>query len=347
MPRGRLQSEEDLIRRIRRIFPASNRRVAVPIGDDAAILDLPSPSRLVITTDQLVEGVHFLRAAHPPGLLGQKALSVNLSDLAAMGAVPQWALLNLFLPHGISAEYLDGVLKGMAAGARREGVGLIGGNITSARVLALDLTLMGTMSRAVKPLRRTGARPGDALFVSGTLGAARMGLSLLASGWRLGRARPGRRLPSRLLRRHVVRALRSHLAPSAELKLGQLLARHSLATAAMDLSDGLALDLHRLCRASGVGARISASSLPLDPAAVGLVGRKKALLMALYGGEDYRLLFAVAPGKVKQLERLLGRKKLHPIGRCVMRRQGIRLEDGKGRSAPLSPTGYDHLKRRV
>jgi len=345
LPRGRFRSEEELIRRIRRFFPAPGRGVAVPIGDDAALVDLPAPTRLAITTDQLVEGVHFLRKAHPPALLGEKALSVNLSDLAAMGAVPRWALLNLFLPRGMAADYLESVLRGMAGRARREKVSLVGGNITSARVFALDLTLMGALPRGVKPLLRSGARPGDTLFVSGPLGAARMGLSLLASGWRLGRSRPGRRLPSRVLRKHVVRALKSHLSPAPELKLGQLLARHALASAAMDLSDGLSLDLHRLCRASRIGARISAAAIPLDRAAVGLVGEKKALLMALFGGEDYRLLFTVAPGRRKQLGRLAAGHGLHPIGRCVPRRQGIKLEDGTGRSISLSPRGYDHLKR--
>src|SRR5262249_22695820 len=139
LARGRPRSEEDLIRRIERLFRARDRSVAVPIGDDAAILKLsPSSTRVVVTTDQLVEGVHFLRRRHPPSLLGEKALAVNLSDLAAMGASPAWGLLSLFLPGGLAPSYLEGILRGLARAARRHRVTLIGGNLSAAPILAID-----------------------------------------------------------------------------------------------------------------------------------------------------------------------------------------------------------------
>lgn len=343
MARGRTRSEEDLIRRIQRIFPIRQRQVLVPIGDDAAILKLSASSRLVITTDQMVEGVHFLRDTHPPGLLGEKALSVNLSDLAAMGAVPRWALLSLFLPGDLASDFLEGILLGMARRARRADVALIGGNITASKALALDVTLLGTMASGVRPLLRSGARPGDTIYVSGSLGGAALGLSLLRAGWRWGRIRQRKHRAASAAQRAAAGALKRHLAPDPELDLGRLLARHSLATSAMDLSDGLSLDLHRLCRASRVGARIFVDSLPLDTAAMLWLGEEQARRLALHGGEDYRLLFSVPPSRAMRLCRLVPLDRLHPIGQIVPLREGITLEDEAGRVAPLPPLGYDHF----
>ena len=332
-----------MIRRIRRIFPAPDSRVQVPIGDDAAVLALPPSQRLVVTTDQLVEGVHFHRGTHPPALLGEKALAVNLSDLAAMGCTPRWALLSLLLPFDLPPRYLEQILRGMARSARRYGVSLIGGNLSSSKMLALDVTLLGTMEPGVRPLRRSGARPGDMIYVSGSLGGAALGLSLLSAGWRMNQSGPAARRLRDSLGRLAQGALRAHLAPVPELELGSLLARHALATAAMDLSDGLSLDLHRLCRASRVGARIFSSALPLDPAALKWVGEEQALELALRGGEDYRLLFAVPRSRTRRLCRLVPLGRLHPIGQMVRRSRGITLEDDQGHSRTLSPIGFDHL----
>jgi thiamine-monophosphate kinase len=346
LARGRTRSEEDLIRRIQRIFPTLDRNVRVSIGDDAALLELSPSSRLVITTDQMVEGVHFQRDTHPPGLLGEKALSVNLSDLAAMGASPSWALLSLFLPPDLRSEYLESVLQGMARKCRRERVSLIGGNLTAAKVLALDLTLLGTMEPGVRPLLRSGARPGDTIYVSGSLGGAALGLSLLGAGWRWGSFPPGVRRAASSAVRLAVGALKSHLAPAPELRLGRLLAHYALASAGMDLSDGLSLDLHRLCRASRVGARIFAAALPLDPAAVLWLGEEQALRLALHGGEDYRLLFSVPPNRAKRLCRLAPLQQLHPIGQVMPPSAGVKLVDESGRAATLPPLGFDHLAIR-
>jgi thiamine-monophosphate kinase len=343
LARGRTRSEEDLIRRIQRIFSTRDRQVLVPIGDDAALLELSASQRLCITTDQMVEGVHFRRETHPASLLGEKALSVNLSDLAAMGCAPRWALLSLFLPQDLASKYLEAVLRGMAHHARREGVALIGGNITASKVLALDVTLLGTMAPGVRPLLRSGARPGDTIYVSGSLGGAALGFSLLRAGWRWGTITQRKHRASSPAAKLAANALKKHLAPEPELELGQLLARHSLATSAMDLSDGLSLDLHRLCRASRVGARIFSAALPLDPAAVLYLGEEQAEQLALHGGEDYRLLFSVPPSRVKHLCRLAPLDRLHPIGQFVPSQEGIKLQNEGGKLIPLPPLGYDHF----
>lgn len=344
MDGGRVRGEEDLVRRIARMFPSAGRQVTVSLGDDAAVLRLAPSRPLVVTTDQLVEGVHFRRATHPPELLGEKAVSVNLSDLAAMGASPRWALMSLFLPPDLSAPYLEEVLRGMARRCSKVGVELVGGNLTSSKVLALDVTLLGLLPAGVRPLRRVGARAGDSIYVSGHLGGSALGLGLLGKGWRWAGGRARKRRASAPAMRCATRALRKHFCPEPELELGLLLARHRLASAAMDLSDGLSLDLRRLCRASGVGARILSGSLPLDPAALQLAGERNALGLALNGGEDYRLLFTVPPGRATLLRRLVSPDKLHPIGRIVPLREGVKLVDEKGRAKPLTPLGYDHLK---
>jgi thiamine-monophosphate kinase len=345
LSRGPAWGEDDLVRRIERIFPVPGPPIEVPIGDDAAVVRVGAGKRLVVTTDQMVEGTHFRRGDRPGRLLGDKALSVNLSDLAAMGATPRWALLSLFLPPRLRPEDLLEILGGMARRARRCGVSLIGGNLTASKILALDLTLIGSLPVGVRPLLRRGAKVGDFILVSGSLGASAMGLRLLGSGWewRKGAAfKPGATQRSA---RAATRVLRRHLTPEPELVLGSLLAGRRLASAAMDLSDGLSRDLPRLCRASRVGARLELPAVPLDPAVVALAGKEEALRLALHGGEDYRLLVAVRPSRLAAVEKLLPRGRLRPIGRIVPSKEGIRLVDSRGKSRLLPAFGYDHFRR--
>ncbi|MCI0566554.1 MAG: thiamine-phosphate kinase, partial [Acidobacteria bacterium] len=194
-----------------------------------------------------------------------------------------------------------------------------------------------------RPLLRSGARPGDTIYVSGSLGGAALGLSLLRAGWRWEAITQRKHRASSPATKLAAGALKKHLAPEPELELGRLLARHSLATSAMDLSDGLSLDLHRLCRASRVGARIFSAALPLDQAAVAYLGEEQAGRLALHGGEDYRLLFSVPPSRVNRLCRLAPLDRLHPIGQFVPPREGIKLQDEAGKLVPLPPLGYDHF----
>jgi len=344
LTRGRAWGEEELVRRIRRIFPVTDRQVEVPIGDDAAVLRVAGASRLVLTTDQLVEGIHFRRGDRPARLLGDKALGVNLSDLAAMGATPRWALLSLFLPPHLRRSDLLEILRGMARRARKHGVSLIGGNLTASKALALDVTLLGWLPPGVPAPRRRGARVGDVILVSGSLGTYALGLQLLQSGWTWRDSAAYKRGAGAQRSRAATRALRRHLTPEPELALGSLLARKGLVSAMMDLSDGLSRDLARLCQASAVGARVEISSLPLEPAAVAFAGQDEALRLALHGGEDYRLLVTVPPSRLFALKRLLPRHRLRAIGRVVVARDGIKLVDSTGRERPLPPSGYDHLR---
>lgn len=336
--------EEGLVRRIRRIFPPPPAEVRVPIGDDAACIRLARSENLVLTTDQMVEGVHFRRSTHPPDLLGARALTVNLSDLASMGARPRWFLLSLFLPRDLPDDYLRGILAGMAREARRRGAALVGGNLTAAPVLALDISLAGSLPKGVRPMLRGGGRAGDLLYVTGTLGGSALGLELLESGWRWEKGRATRRGASRSAGSLATRALRRHLAPAPDYRFASQLACRGLASAAIDISDGLSLDLHRLCLASGVGARIDPALLPLEPAAVMLRGRARAVEMALHGGEEYQLLFSVPPGKASALRKLSGRGRITRIGVLCRGKGRMVLESGEGKPASLEPGGYDHVR---
>ena len=336
--------EEGLVRRIRRIFPPPPAEVRVPIGDDAACIRLARRENLVLTTDQMVEGVHFRRSTHPPDLLGARALTDNLSDLASLGARPRWVLLSLFLPRDLPDDYLRGILVGMAREARRHRAALVGGNLTAAPVLALDIALAGSLPKGVRPMLRGGGRAGDLLYVTGTLGGSALGLELLESGWRWERGRAARRGASPSESNLATRALRRHLAPAPDYLFASRLSRRRIASAAIDISDGLSLDLHRLCLAGGVGARIESPLLPLEPAAVRLRGRARAVEMALHGGEEYQLLFSVPPGKVSALRKLSGRSRITRIGVLSRGKGRLVLESGEGNLSRLEPGGYDHLR---
>jgi thiamine-monophosphate kinase len=305
-------------------------RLRAPLGpgDDAAVVP-SSSSAVCVTTDAVVEGVHFRRADGPLSDVGHKALAVNLSDLAAMGARPIWFLCALAAP-SLTLEEARALGRGMAALARRFRVALLGGNVTRAPALSLTLTAAGTTGRRA-PLLRSGGRPGDTLFVSGTLGGARLGLrSLRVRG-------PGRRFKA---------AERRQRRPEPRVALGLLAARY--ASAAIDVSDGLLQDLGWLLRASSVGAEVELSHIPLDADVVRAFPRKgQALRMALTGGEDYELLLAVPPRRARAFARACARagEVVTAIGRLVPGR-GLRLWDADGRPSPLSVSGFDHFRAR-
>ena len=269
-------------------FPKTGPRVLLGPGDDAAALS-PAPGKvLVATTDALVEGVHFVRKVFPASAVGHKALAVNLSDVAAMGARPRWLLCSLVLPGDVGGRWLSGAARGMAKLCGVEGVRLVGGNISDGPRLELHLTLLGE-ARPDDLLRRSGARLGDSLWVSGSLGDAALGLSALK-----GRGTPPTR-PNLLQRRQ--------LRPQARTMLGRALGEKRLASACIDISDGLALDLRRLCEASGVGARVVLDRLPRSRAAKTALARVKDPWAApVCGGEDYELLFTVPPSRAKKFQ---------------------------------------------
>jgi thiamine-monophosphate kinase len=282
-------NESELIERFLRHAGAPRTDVTLGIGDDAAIVQVPAGQELVLTTDALVEGAHFLPGS-PARSLGHRSLAINLSDLAAMGAQPCWALLSLTLP-AADTEWLEAFVAGFAQQAREHRVALVGGNLTRGP-LSITVQLAGVVP-AGTALRRSGARTGDLLCVSGTLGDARGGLEL-----QLGRLAAAAEPAAALLARFEY--------PTARVSLGSEL--RAVASACIDISDGLLTDAARLLTASGVGAQLQVGQLPLSAALQQALG-DSAWQHALLGGEDYELCFTVPParaGLLSQLSQSLG-----------------------------------------
>jgi thiamine-monophosphate kinase len=289
---GRL-GERNLLRHLRERIPQGP-GVVLGIGDDAAAVTTGAVT--LVTTDVMVEGVHFKREWAPPRLVGRKALSVNLSDIAAMGGGGQYATISLCLPRDLPLAFVDGLYDGLLERAAEAGVEIVGGNVAAAPVLVIDVTLLGSAERI---LRRRGAEPGDLIVVTGQLGAAAAGLRFLARGARLDAegtlVEDGGVSP--FATRELRHCLQAQLDPVPPLSLGRALGQQDLVHAAMDLSDGLSGDLAWLCAESEVSAWLDASAMPVDPAAARLEkeGGDNGFSLALHGGEDYQLLLAV-PG---------------------------------------------------
>ena len=296
---GRM-GERNLLRHLRERIPQGP-GVVLGIGDDAAAVATGAVT--LVTTDVLVEGVHFKREWAPPRLLGRKALSVNLSDIAAMGGGGQYATISLCLPRDLPVAFVDGLYDGLLERAAEAGVEIVGGNVAAAPALVIDVTLLGSAEHIV---RRRGAEPGDLVVVTGLLGAAAAGLRFLTRGARLDAegqtAEDGGVSP--FAARELRHCLRAQLDPAPPLSLGRALGEPGLVHAAMDLSDGLSGDLAWLCAESEVSAWIDASAMPVDPAAARLEkeGGDNGFSLALHGGEDYQLLLAVPPSSVDALK---------------------------------------------
>jgi thiamine-monophosphate kinase len=325
-----------LIERIGRRLASGHRpapaTLRLGIGDDAAILRPGVRSDWVVSTDFSLENVHFRLDTHPPRAIGYRALARAASDLAAMGAHPEFFLLSLSLPQKHTGRWLDQMLSGMAHAARQLRLSLIGGDTTRWPMVAMAITVIGRARRG-RAVRRDGARSGDLLYVSGRLGAAALGLALISTRGR--RATPGPR---------TSRLLRPHLYPSIPLDLGIHLAESRLASAMMDLSDGLSTDLARLTRASRVGARIFAGRLPAVriPPALARLGLDP-LKLALDGGEDYGLLFTVPASRAAEVPRTFRGTTITRIGEIVPGR-AIQLVDAAGHHRPLKPGGWDPFR---
>jgi len=308
------------------------------LGDDAALLALAGEH--AVTVDQQIAGVHFPRRL-APDLVARRLLRVSLSDLAAVGAAPRYALLALAAPRGFDHRAF---FRALVSECRRFALRLAGGDLARASGLRGALTLIGARPPRGRWLRRSAARPGDALWVGGTLGEAAVGCRLVGAGAGPGAAPSA--LPERLgiaadLRGAARRAVRRHLLPEPQLALGRWLGRARRA-AAIDLSDGFARDLHRLCRESGVAADVDAAALPLAPghAALAHALGTDPQALALGGGEDYVLLFALPPALTPP-----ARFSCHRVGVITASRR-LRLRDA-GRWRPLPDVGFDHLSPRA
>ena len=310
--------EHALIARIRQRIPAPPAFVIVGIGDDAAVIEPERNLLEVLTTDSQVEGVHFDQAFVGAADIGHKALAVNLSDLAAMGASPRVALLSLVLPPAMPVASVDALVDGLTALAARARISMVGGNIArSPGPLIVDVTATGSVHRR-RVLMRGGGRAGDDLYVTGTLGGAAAGL--------------------RMLRRDATSAgpaVDRYRRPEPRTRFGLMLGRNRAARACVDLSDGLADGIRQIGEASGLGAIVEVDALPIEKGAT--------LRDALGGGEDYELLFAVSPrmrSRLKNARRLASDLTVTRIGRLTTDRAMLMSRNG---STEELPAGFEHF----
>ncbi len=291
-----------LIERLRRRLLATP-SVRIGIGDDAAVLRLGGRDELLFASDMLIEGVHFTRRTTPARWIGWKALACNVSDIAAMGGLPYWAVVSLGLPPSTAVQWVDGLYQGLARCAKRYGVAVVGGDTVRAPRVVVDVAIVGTV-RAGKAVLRSGARVGDHLFVTGRLGGS------LVSG--------------------------RHARVTPRLAEAQWLVRHLPIHAMIDLSDGLASDLWQIARASRVTLRVDATHIPVSRAG-------KTVRHALIDGEDFELLFAVSAAAARRVPQSIGRVPVTPIGVVTKRGVAVELVSRHGQIQPLIPTGFKHF----
>lgn len=297
--------ETELIALIRRLNAGRAPGLVAGIGDDCAVLRPRPGEDLLVTTDFLLEGVHFLRQTHTAADCGWKTLARGLSDIAAMGGTPRYAFVSLALASWAGGAWVRGFYRGLNSLARRHGVVVAGGDLTGAKKLVCDIIVLGAVKRG-RALRRGGASPGDRLYVTGLLGGSALGLE----------TRQGR-------------AWKRHLRPEPRIEAGLALSSRLGATACMDLSDGLALDLFRLCTESSCAAELH-GDLPIFPGAT--------LAQALSGGEDYELLFAAPPSRCMPAS--IAGVPVTEIGLCIQGKPGRILFAGK----PLPARGWDPFR---
>ena len=302
--------------------------VVVGPGDDAAVIEPERGTLDVLTTDVQVEGVHFDHRFVPPDAIGHRALAVNLSDLAAMGAMPRAVLLSLVLPDALDVAFVDGMMDGLLALAAAHGVAVIGGNISrSPGPLMVDVTAVGAV-RPRRLLTRAGARPGDGVYVTGTIGDASVGLQMLTEQC----------APHPCQERYV--------RPDPRVRAGMLLGRNRAASACMDTSDGLADSVRQIAEASQAGITLDAGALPIGDAVRRWHEARGSSVIdaAIGGGDDYELLFTVRPahmGRLRNVRQMLGALPITKIGMVTKERQlSIRTETGERRL----PEGFDHFR---
>ena len=374
-------NEFDFIRRLREQTRSRKHsaRLVTGIGDDASVVNQIANRDLVITTDLLIEGVDFYRDAAPARMLGHKALAVSLSDIAAMGARPFWSLLSIGMPAAIwQNHFKDEFFAGYFELADQFGVTLTGGDVSEAKSgIVIDSIVLGEVASGTAVLR-SGARPGDQIYVTGMLGGAAAGLKLIEMGARLGESglaslpRAAKRGSSPTVKvgsdvggrgssptvREGVNAgvdnaelkaietlLIRQMRPQPRVGWGIVLGEERLATAMIDVSDGLSSDIAHLCEASNAGALIDSSSLPIDLNVIKLCGRRALdpLMLALHGGEDFELLFTVRPDDVTRLPKRVDGVAISRIGEVTDQPGKIRIAE-KNRVWDLKPGGFEHFR---
>lgn len=315
--------------------------VALGVGDDCAILDLNSDTLLLATCDSQVEGIHFTRQFSSPEQIGRKALAVNLSDIAAMGGEPRYALVSLILPSDLARPYLDSIYSGLRHEAAHYSTAIIGGNIASSgkpASLVIDITLLGTIERG-QALLRSGAHSGDTLMVTGHVGDAAAGLHTLFH--------PSSRYPSAA--QEALRAV--YRAPQPRIRVGRILSQFgpTVVTSMLDISDGLSGDLAHLCARSNVGTRVELAHLPLSSSIRSLAASigYDVFTWALHGGDGYELLFTVAPGNEQRVIEAVHAETgvmVTTIGTMLGADVGMRVVRLDGHEEELVVKSWDHLK---
>jgi thiamine-monophosphate kinase len=310
--------------------------VIVGVGDDTAVLDIGGDELILATCDAQVEDIHFRLHHTRPHDIGRKALAVNLSDIAAMGGKPRFALISLLMPPALEVTVLDGIYEGLREEAAQFDVALVGGNIArNAERLIIDITLLGTATRN-RLLRRDNAKPGEIVMVTGNLGSAASGLLVLED----------EQLAAKIPSEKLAGVLTAHHTPIPRVAAGQWLAQHGITTA-IDVSDGLAADIAHICEASGVGVQIEAESLPIQPEVVTLatlVGREPQDL-ALFGGEDYELVFTVPADRADVLtHELFVATGVNATAIGTICEGSAMTLFRQGKPSPLHPMGWNHLR---
>ncbi|MEM1044323.1 MAG: thiamine-phosphate kinase [Bacteroidota bacterium] len=309
--------------------------LVVGIGDDAAVMRIGNGRVQVVTTDTLVEGVHFDRSFMSMGLLGAKAIAVNVSDVAAMNAAPRWATVALGLPNNVSVEAVETLYDGIAHACKQYGCTVVGGDVTASERFLVSVTVIGEAGEDAVVLR-SGAQPGDLLCVTGDLGSAAAGLKVLLAekdAFAADDAQPDLSAWSYVVERH--------LAPRARLdRLAQWREAGVRPHALVDISDGLASEVHHVCRASGVGARLEAALLPVHAQTFKAAERfgDRPETYALYGGEDYELLFALPEAHAKKLPG----DSFAVVG-AVTASPEVVIGMPDGATVPLEATGFRHF----
>lgn len=335
--------EFPLIRGLARRFAHHAPGLVEGIGDDAAVVEPTSQTWWHVTTDLLTEGIHFSFKSAAPKSIGYRAAMANLSDLAAMGATPRYLLISLAIPKTLQPSHIFEIYSGLMKACRRHRVTLIGGDTSASKVgLFLNITLIGT-TPTQQALFRHGAHVGDLIYVTGTLGDSLAGLRILTPLHTAQRTHKNRIGLSPSHQRFLIGR---HFHPTARVAEGQWLNQERLASAAIDLSDGLSGDLRHLCEASGVGAEVELEKLPISAAcqAYGRATGTSPVQLALTGGEDYELLFTAAPGSQAQIEHQARTRgyRVTCIGTIRPKRFGIQMLSGRQRK-PLPVTSYEHF----
>jgi len=338
LPKHQL-AEFALIQRIAKRFGGLRNQTLIGIGDDCAVTQSNAKSLQLITTDLLVEDIHFNRRFASCRDIGYKAMVGNLSDIAAMGGVPRQFLTSIAIPPSFSRNNVDALYEGMMQPAKQSGVALIGGDTSSSpRTLFLSLTILGEVKPA-HVIQRIGLQVGDEIFVTGTLGDSNAGLRILQT--------PAHKRVPRSCRTWLIQR---HLRPIARLDAGQRLAKYRLATAMIDLSDGLSGGLAHLCELNAVGATINVSHLPISDALRTYAHRmgEQAYDIALQGGEDYELLFAIRPESLSRLKRWITRGLLNAthIGTITPKQQGLRMITPTGSIRRMPIRSYEHFRSK-